>query len=382
MERLRIYRSIICFLAVSLIFDFFFLAVEVSKGDGITSALTLFDKAVIYKDPLECYVLNYCNTEVAPPFILFFLNLLSPIVILILLYRSCKNVRCNLRQPILLFIVAIIGTIIHLISVVMFCRFHGETSSIFSVSEGYFGCLIGIIKHGAICYFTFQIIFKSSKNYETAKVCLSRIFFLFLLTELIFMFFCTPINNRISYESYAGLYGYEKYEYSKFMYAPFYMIFKYKNYGGLPGKEEFYPYMIIMLLCYIGSFVLEFFKNKKTYIITIILLAISVIVLTIGCIDLTDSFMARYMTYKTPNFINCINATFYFFIIFTGALIFLRVMQIIDIKIIKETKNLVNADEYVKEHSNDEEEEANEDSNLENNEQEEPNDELELDNAL
>ena len=61
------------------------------------------------------------------------------------------------------------------------------------------------------------------------------------------MFFCTPINNRISYEGYEGLYGYEKYDYSKFMFAPFYMIFKYKNYGSFPGKVEFYPYMIIML---------------------------------------------------------------------------------------------------------------------------------------
>ncbi len=381
MLRLRLYRSIICFLAVSLIFDFFFIAVEVSKGQGITSALTLFDKAIIDKTPIECYVYNVYNVETAPPFILFFLNLLSPILILILLYRSIKYVRCNMRQPILLFIVAIIGTIIHLIFVVMFCRFHGETSSIFSITDGYFGAFIGIIKHIAICYFTYQIRFKSKKNYEISNVSLSRIFFLFLLTQLIFMFFCTPINNRISYEGYKGLYGYEKYDYSKFMFAPFYMIFKYKNYGSFPGKVEFYPYMIIMLLCYIGSFVLEFFKNKITNIITIVLLVGSVIVLTIGCIDLTDSFMARYMTHKTPNFINCVNATFFFFIIFTGALIFLRVMQIIDIKIIKETENLVNADEYVKEHSNDEEE-TNEDSNLENNEQEEPNDELELDDAL
>ena len=165
------------------------------------------------------------------------------------------------------------------------------------------------------------------------------------------MFFFTPINRIVHEESYESLFGYSSIYYTKFMYSPFYMMFKYKNYGELPGKVECYPYMIIILLCYLGVIGLEFFKNKKSNIISIGLLAVAAIVLTIGCVDMSNSFMAHYMTSKATNFFNCVGASYYITIFAIGSLIFLRVMQILDINLINRTKELVNADEYVKEHS-------------------------------
>ena len=67
---------------------------------------------------------------------------------------------------------------------------------------------------------------------------------------------------------------------------------------------------------------------------------------------MANSFMAHYMTSKATNFFNCVGASYYITMFGIVSLIFLRVMQILDINLINRTKELVNADEYVKEHEN------------------------------
>ncbi|MBR6003176.1 MAG: hypothetical protein IK068_00470 [Lachnospiraceae bacterium] len=110
-----------------------------------------------------------------------------------------------------------------------------------------------------------------------------------------------------------------------------------------PNHESNYdPFMVL----------LAFYKNKRNYIISVILLSISIIILIIGAIDCTNSFMAHYMTNKKTYFLNCISINFFVIILLTIALMFLRVMQIMDINIVKKNEEAINADEYVKTHEN------------------------------
>ncbi len=348
MKRISLFRMLLYIISISLIFDFFFIVVEISDSE-IVSGLTLFDRAFIDKRPIEEYVLHV-DKDSNFPMIFYLLLLVSPILIIFFLFLTRNNVKFKLKQSNLIFPVAIFGLLAYSVFVLLFARYYTETSAVFSITKGYFGWLVGIVKYALLIYLSFQIRFRQDKNLDDVKVNASTIFFLTIIGELILMFFFTPINNRISYEIFEA--GYKKRDYTKFMYSPFYMMFKYKNYGSFEGNSEFYPYMIIVLLCYIISLIFAFFNNKRNHIITISLLSISIIVLIIGSIDLTDSFMAHYMTNKKPNFINCIGFNFYLFIILTGALIFLRVIQILDINMINKTKKLINADEYVKEHEN------------------------------
>ena len=348
MKRISLFRMLLYIISISLIFDFFFIVVEISDSE-IVSGLTLFDRAFIDKRPIEEYVLHI-HEDSNFSMIIYLLLLVSPILILFFLFLTRNNVKFKLKQSNLIFPIAIFGLLAYSVFVSLFARYLTDTPALFSVTKGYFGWLVGIIKYALLIYLSFQIRFRQERNLDDVKVHASTIFFISIITELILMFFFTPIDNRISYEVYNPMY--KKHDYTKFMYSPFFMMFKYKNFGVYEGKSEFYPYMIIVLLCYIGSLALAFFNNKRNHIITISLLSISIIVLIIGSIDLTDSFMAHYMTNKKPNFINCIGFNFYLFIILTGALIFLRVMQILDINLINRTKELVNVDEYVKEHEN------------------------------
>lgn len=350
MKKVEAYRIILLFISISLIFDFFFIVIEISSG-RITSGLTIFDRAFIDKIPLgKLFINEEINHNYSNP--IYLLTLLSPVLIIVFLFLSRNNRKFKLKESNLIFPISIIGLLIYSLFVIFFARYIDETSAIFCTTKGYFGWLVGILKYAIMVYLTYQIRIKYKNNDKIIKIDISTIFFLSIMTELILMFFFTPINNRISYEIYDGPMGYSKKDYTKFMYSPFYMMFRYKNYALLDGKDEFYPYMMIMLICYIASFVLAFFKNKRNYIITIVLLSISILVLIIGAVDCTNSFMTRYMTNKNPNFINCIGISFYIIILLTASLIFLRVMQVMDINIIKKNEEAINADEYVKIHEN------------------------------
>lgn len=355
MKRVKLYRMLILFISISLIFDFFFIAVEISDG-VITSGLTLFDRAFVDKIPLEQYVLKE-HIDHNYSLIFYTIGLISPVIMIALLYFSRTNYKLSLKQSNLILPVSILGLLIYLFLVALNARYVGDTSPIFCITKGFFGAYIGIAKYIGLIYLTFQIRMRYRKNDNEVNINISSIFFLSILTELICMFFYTPICSRINIERFDTMYGYAKGDYSKFMYSPFYMMFKYKNYGGYSGKEGFYPFMIIMLLCYIGSFVLEFFKNKRNNIITICLLSVSMIVLIIGCVSCTNSFMAHYMTAKETNFLNCISVGFYMFIVLTGALIFIRIMQMLNM--IDKTQIIVNADEYVSAHEKEIEEKDN-----------------------
>lgn len=355
MKRVTLFRMLILFISISLIFDFFFIAVEITEGK-VVSGLTLFDRAIIDKIPLDDYVLGI-HSDHNYSIIIYFLGLVPPILILVLLYFSRTNNRLNIKESNLIFPASILGLLVYLVLVALHSRYMGETSAIFCITKGFLGAYIGIAKYIGLIYLTFQIRMRYRKNDNEVNINISSLLFLSILTELICMFFYTPICSRISIERFDTMSGYAKCDYSKFMYSPFYMMFKYKNYGGYNGKEGFYPFMIIMLLCYIGSFVLEFFKNKRNNIITICLLSVSMIVLIIGCVSCTNSFMAHYMTAKKTNFLNCISVGFYMFIVLTGALIFIRIMQMLNM--IDKTQIIVNADEYVSAHEKEIEEKDN-----------------------
>lgn len=348
MKRLDAFRMLILFISISLLFDFFFITTEITEGK-IISGLTLFDRAIIDKVPLEQYVLgSSINHNYSIP--VFFIALVPPVLVIILLFFSRNNNKMKLKESNLIFPSSILGLLMYLFFVGLHARYVGETSPIFCIAKGFLGAYIGIAKYILLIYLTFQIRFRFNRNDEEIKTNIFSLFFLTIIIELICMFFYTPIVNRISYEEYGTLYGYKKYDYSRFMYSPFYMMFKYKNYGSLEGNNGFYPYMIIMLICFISVLVLEFFKNKRNNIISIILLSISIIVLIVGSIDFTSSFMAHYTTIKSTNYFNCISMNLFIFILLIGALMFIRVIQVLDINFIKKTNSLINVDEYVKEH--------------------------------
>ena len=136
-KKVDLYRMILYFIAISLIFDFFFIVVEISNG-SITSGLTLFDRAIIEKLPIE----NIFTTDKAwhnSSFPLYFVALLSPILMIVFLYLTRNNRKFNLKESNLIFPISIIGLLIYSLFVLAFSRYMDDTSALFSITKGYFG---------------------------------------------------------------------------------------------------------------------------------------------------------------------------------------------------------------------------------------------------
>ena len=152
MKRVNLYRYIILFISISLIFDFFFIAVEITEGK-ITSGLTLFDRAFIDKLPFEQYVFS---TMIGYNFslIIYVLGLIPPVLIIALLYFSRTNHKLNLKESNLIFPTAILGLLIYLFLVGLNARYTEDTSAIFCIAKGFLGAYIGIAKYISLIYLT------------------------------------------------------------------------------------------------------------------------------------------------------------------------------------------------------------------------------------
>ena len=154
----------------------------------------------------------------------------------------------------------------------------------------------------------------------TTKLKIVDVVALGILVELLLAFFYTPLVNRMSITSYrdgikhTAIYG-------KLYLSEFMMILKQKNYYGLSGNVESYPYMIIPLAIIIAQVFIVLFKPKGRTIIIGILSLISIIVMTIGLCDMCDSIYANYICKNSRNFFKLVGAGYYFIIALNIALL-------------------------------------------------------------
>ena len=127
--------------------------------------------------------------------------------------------------------------------------------------------------------------------------------------ELILSFFFFSLVNGPYYVFVDG--AHPNIKYSSLFLSAFKMTNPYQNILGLEGKEESYPYMWMILICYLSFIPLSMLKKKFCKIAGIVLSTISLVVLFVGAFDLLDSFMMNYVTLYEVSFGSVFSTSFY-----------------------------------------------------------------------
>lgn len=326
MRKIDFARFIVFLIVLFNIVNYFVMAVAIN-GNHIIEGTTYLDATFYAYEPLENALGMHTGVGGGNKVIIFFFYL---IVDLILLYfitlRPLKKGFRKCFVPIISF--CVIGIFLHLFSF-MVCipsALRDDISYFNMIGKGMIIGLLYIISYIAIIEIIILINKKQIRDDDviTSKYSVFDVISFSIIIELILSFFYVSIVKRYYVVYNPGMNETRKY-FNRYFFSSFVMGIKNGNYYNLFGKNEFYPYMWIILFGLIAELIFILVKNKATKYVVLSLSLINIILLIIGICDSFNSFFMRYVTTMKPNIFTVCGFGFYFVIILNIILILLNI---------------------------------------------------------
>lgn len=316
MRRSDFFRVLVYILSIALVFNYFFMPITLSKysGYGVT---TLFEYTFSTK-----LSLNFQYKYKSDPLILFIIFLIIPLLILWFTFKYQFNF-FKRKEYLYVLPLCLLGFFLS-IYILFFCICNSnEVLFISNIKDGFLATMINPFLYGVLLLIEICRLFCLTKeDVVWTKIHLFSVISVSIFLELILLFFFSPILMARKSYSISPL-GFAKYEkFMRYYYSPFMMMFKHSNVLNYSGKSSSYPYMIIPLLLYFIGFICSFFlKNRKAYMLVIVLCSVAIVFMFIGAIDSLDCFVIKYAS-DDAKFFSSIGIGFYIVIFLNIFLIY------------------------------------------------------------
>ncbi len=316
MKKIACFRTISIVLVLFNIINFFFMAAAWT-GDYAIESATFFDGAFNSFENIDARYITLGAAGRNPFFAIIGLVIINLALLYVLVFKV-KKTGDYLSMPYksINFICAI-GILFHMLIFILStpsCR--NEEFYFKIIFRGMLLPLIIFVSYIVIIEF-FHIIKKKKLSYndsfKTKLNCFDVVIIAFLIEILLSYFYVTLDQRLIGH--FVNKYG-EEYtrKFGHFYMSQFVMVIKQNNYFGLEGKIESYPYMLIILFLIIGQIVVAFLKPKFRITIITCLSVINILIMTIGLLDMRDSFYARYINDFSRSFFDLVGPGYYFII--------------------------------------------------------------------
>lgn len=338
MKKIEFARYVSIAIIICNIFNYFFMAASYG-GVYLKQSASFFENTFINYEPFE-RGLGYHTLFTGSASLPFILFPIVDAVILFFLLKKTKNYLIYSDIPyVKLFTSLGIAIILHILAFnVCNCTAQGEVVFILEIRHAMFINVIYIVGYFIIIYLFINVKNKryTNESLMKIKIDLLQIISLSIIIELILSFFYTSIvcNLRV-WINPDPIYEIEPHfrKYGKFFFSPFEMTYKHGNPYGFEGKNESYPYMWVLLFCYIIMPLLSFLKIKKSELINIVLTSICIIIMIVSVIDMGNSIYVNYVR-KGANFFQIAGEGFYAILFLQSLFILINVLQIQKKKII------------------------------------------------
>lgn len=359
MKKIQLFKTIALLIVIFNIFNFFLLSASYT-GINVTESASLSDYAFYNFTNIDGryhIIGSASDNRLIPAIVLLFVDIYLLIVLVFFTPIHADYLELPHRK---IFAGAFIGILLHLLLTIFSVPSSSFDESYFTmIGRGMLLNSIYIIGYLIIIWMFYRIKKKEylcNDSINTKKIKIVDVVVIGILIELVLSFFYGTLVNRLiikgidrdgmKYTSYFG----------QVYLSQFTMIFGQKNVYNLSGKVENYPYMIICLIILVAQIILAIFKPKGKVVIISILSFINVIIMTIGLIDLCDSFYTNYININSRNFFKLVGACYYYVIALNIAITvsYLISMRSYDFVIVgtHEMENIANIDRLEKEEKN------------------------------